>query len=42
MEEYGDPDSTLPVWPVRPPDVPIEELRRIDAIIEAEFGRPMN
>lgn len=24
-------------WPVPPPDVPIDELRRIDAIIEEEF-----
>jgi hypothetical protein len=24
-------------WPIPPPDVPIEELRRIHAIIEAEF-----
>lgn len=24
-------------WPVPPPDVPIEELRRIHALIEAEF-----
>jgi len=24
-------------WPVPPPDVPIEELRRIDAIIEEAF-----
>ena len=24
------------VWPVPPPDVPIEELRRIHAIIEAD------
>jgi hypothetical protein len=26
-------------WPVPPPDVPVEELRRIDAVIEAEFSR---
>jgi hypothetical protein len=26
-------------WPVRPPDVPIEELRRIHALIEAEFSK---
>jgi len=26
-----------PRWPVPPPDVPIEELRRIHAIIEEEF-----
>jgi hypothetical protein len=24
-------------WPVPPPDVPVEELRRIDAIIEEAF-----
>ena len=24
-------------WPVPPPDVPIEELKRIHALIEAEF-----
>ena len=24
-------------WPVPPPDVPLEELQRIHAIIEAEF-----
>lgn len=38
MEEHGDPDSALPVWPVRPPDVPSEELRRIHELIEKEFG----
>ena len=26
-------------WPVPPPDVPIEELRRIHAEIDAEFSR---
>ena len=26
-------------WPVPPPDVPIEELRRIDAFIERTFER---
>ena len=26
-------------WPVPPPDVPIEELRRIHALIEAEFSK---
>jgi hypothetical protein len=26
-------------WPVPPPDVPIEELRRIHALIEAEFSQ---
>jgi hypothetical protein len=26
-------------WPVPPPDVDIEELRRIDALIEEEFER---
>ncbi len=38
MEEHGDPDSPLPVWPVKPPDVPLEELRRIHEVIEKEFG----
>ena len=38
IEEYGDPDSALPVWPVRPPEVPIKELRRIHELIEREFG----
>jgi len=26
-------------WPVPPPDVPIQELERIEAIIEAEFSQ---
>jgi len=26
-------------WPVAPPEVPMEELRRIDAVIEAEFSQ---
>jgi hypothetical protein len=25
-------------WPIPPPDVPLEELRRIGALIEAEFS----
>jgi hypothetical protein len=25
-------------WPVPPPDVPREELQRIDALIDAEFS----
>ena len=31
------PTDAHPRWPVPPPDVPIDELRRIDAIIEEEF-----
>ena len=26
-------------WPVPPPDVPLEELQRIHALIEAEFSQ---
>ena len=26
-------------WPVPPPEVPVEELRRIGAVIEDEFSR---
>ncbi len=26
-------------WPVAPPDVPMEELKRIHALIEKEFSR---
>ena len=26
-------------WPVPPPTVPVEELRRIGAVIEEEFSR---
>ena len=33
-----DPGSSES-WPVPPPDVPIEELRRIHALIEAEFSQ---
>ena len=40
MEEYGDPDNPLPVWPVKPPDVPLEELERIHALIVKEFDDP--
>lgn len=33
-EENGEKDA----WPVPAPDVPREELRRIHALIEAEFS----
>ena len=36
-EERYASDTTPRRWPVTPPDVDIEELRRIDAIIEEEF-----
>jgi len=35
--QAGSPSSEG--WPVPPPDVPIEELRRIHAFIEAEFSQ---
>ena len=31
------PAEAAKTWPVPPPDVPIDELRRIDALIEEEF-----
>ena len=37
--ETGAPvtDAGPRTWPVPPPDVPIDELKRIDEIIEEEF-----
>jgi hypothetical protein len=35
--EAGLMRDSRPRWPVPPPDVPIDELRRIDAIIEEAF-----
>ncbi len=31
-------DAAAPGWPVPPPDVPRDELRRIHALIEEEFS----
>jgi hypothetical protein len=38
MDEHP-PQSHIQNWPVPPPDVPKEELRRIHALIEAEFSQ---
>ena len=39
LTRLGPGTEPRETWPVPPPDVPIEELRRIHAIIEAEFAQ---